>query len=75
LQGRIQEFQQNSERDFEQKQHRLFAPIMEKATNAINEVAKENNYSYIFDTAAGTLLFANESDDILELVKRKLNLR
>ena len=75
LENRIQEFRQTSERDFEQQRDRLFTPIIEKARKAIEDVAKENKYSYIFDTSGGTLLFANESDDVLELVKKKLNLK
>ena len=75
LQSRIEDFQQTSQRDFDQMRERLFTPIIEKARQAIEEVAREHKYSYIFDTSGGTLLFANDSDNILELVKRKMNLR
>ena len=74
LEQRINEFHQDSERSFELLRESLFAPIIEKIRQAIEEVAKENNYSYIFDTAQGTLLFAADSESVLELVKRKLNL-
>jgi len=74
LQGRIQEFQQDSERSLEELQATLFTPIIEKARQAIEEVAKENKFSYVFDTSGGTLLYATDSENILELVKKKLNL-
>ena len=46
------------------------------AQDAINAVAKEKGYSYIFDsTPGGTLIFAQESDDILPLVKAKLGIK
>jgi len=75
LEQRIQEFRQDSERSFEELRDRMFAPIIEKARQAIKDVAKEHKYSYIFDTSSGTLLFANDSDNVLELVKTKLNLK
>lgn len=75
LEQRIQEFQQQSQREFEFLRESLFAPIIEKARRAIEEVAKEHGFTYIFDTSGGMLLFAADSDDILELVKARLNLR
>jgi outer membrane protein len=75
LQSRIQDFQQSAEQNFEQERDKLFNPIVEKAKKAIEEVAKEHKYSYVFDTTGGTLLYAVESDNILELVKKKLDLK
>jgi outer membrane protein len=49
-------------------------PMIEKANQAIEDVAKENGYTYILDTSAGTVLYFPESDDILPLVKTKLGL-
>jgi hypothetical protein len=37
-------------------------------------VAKEGKFGYIFDTSGGTLLYQQDSDDIMESVKKKLNL-
>jgi outer membrane protein len=75
LEARIQDFQQSAEKEITEIQQRLFEPIIEKARQAIEDVAKENKYSYIFDTSGGTLLFANDSDNVMELVKKKLNLK
>jgi outer membrane protein len=75
LESRIQEFRQDSERSFEQRRDALFSPIIEKAKEAIEAVAKENRYSYIFDTSGGTLLYSAESDNVMELVKKKMNLK
>ena len=75
LGARIEDFRQSSEREFEQMRERLLTPIIERAREAIEAVARENNFSYIFDTSGGTLLFAIESENILEQVKRKMNLR
>ena len=48
--------------------------MIEKANQAINNVAKENGFTYVFDTASGSLLVFPDGDDILPLVKTKLGL-
>mgnify|MGYP000660335397 CR=1 FL=1 len=48
--------------------------LLEKAQNAINEVAEENNYTYIFDISLGSIVYGKESKDIMPLVKTKLGI-
>lgn len=53
------------------KKAELIQPIQEKIYNAINQVAQQKNYSFVFDKAAGTsILYCNEkydiSDDVLD---------
>lgn len=74
LEKRIQDFQQQYEEKVGKKSEALFTPIRIKATDAIKAVAKANGYTYIFDSGAGSLLYAEESDDILPLVKAYLKL-
>ena len=46
------------------------------ALNAIKEVGKENGFTYVFDLSAGGILyFADNTEDILPLVKKKLGLQ
>lgn len=73
LQNRIQEFQYTVQEDMEEKQYELARPFQEKIQNAINEVAKEHNYSYIFDTQV--LLYYDGGNDVTPLVKKKLGLK
>ena len=54
------------------KRQELMTPILDKLQKAIDEVAKENGFHYIFDVGSGALLFANDSQDVEELVKKKL---
>jgi len=75
LEERIQTFQESAQSSMQKKKEELYTPVLKKAEEAINAIAKEKGYSYIFDTSAGTLLFAQESDDILALVKSKLGLK
>jgi len=74
LEQRIQDFEQQSQRELEFLQQSLMTPIIERARRAIEDVARDNGFTYIFDTSGGMLLFAADSDDILSLVKRQLNL-
>lgn len=73
IQNRIQEFQYSVQEDLEQKQYELAKPFQDKIQEAINAVAKENGYAYIFDTQ--TLLFYDNGDDITPLIKKKLGLK
>jgi len=50
------------------------APIIEKARKAIDAVATEKGYTYIFDNSSGVLLFAKDSENIAADVKAKLGL-
>lgn len=74
-QRRIQSFQQTAEQDLQQKRMELFQPVQEKAINAVNTVAEENDFTYIFDMGTGAIVFKGEgSIDIMPLVKEKLGL-
>ena len=73
MQNRIQEFSMNVQEDIEEEQMRLLSPFQEKVQNAINEVAKEHKYSYIFDTQI--LLYYDGGDDVTPLVKKKLGIK
>lgn len=69
LQGEDQRIQQQ----LQQKQQELIQPINKKAFDAIQAVAKEGNYTYVFEKNA--LLVAPPAEDILPLVAKKLNVK
>jgi outer membrane protein len=75
LETRIQSFQQQADTDLQDKQVALLQPLLDKAKNAINAVAKENGYTYIFDVGTGAFLFYEKGDNILPMVKVKLGLK
>ena len=76
LQQRIQRFQEIALDNLEKTQKELMQPIMDKALNAIKEVGKENGFSYIYDMSAGIILFAaDNTEDVLPLVKKKMGLQ
>ena len=75
LDQRIQTYQQSAQQRLQDKEKELLQPIIDRAKQAISDVAKENGYTYVFDTSAGALLYQQDSDDILPLVKKKLGLK
>ena len=79
LQGRIQEFGRTAETSLQTKYQQLVNPVVQKIQKAIDEVAKENKYTYVFNLDAGAntipiLLVAPEQDNITELVLRKMGI-
>ena len=74
LEQRIQAFQQNAQQALQTKEQELLEPILTKARTAIENVAAEGNYTYIFDKSTGSILYAKESENVLPLVKKKLGL-
>lgn len=75
LNQRIQGFETTAQQELQRKEAELFQPIYEKANNVIQEVAKENKFTYVFDLAARSLLyFSEDSENIMPLVKKKLGI-
>ena len=75
LGNRIQDFQQTAQESIQKKKEELYGPILKKAEDAIKDIAKEKAYSYIFDTSLGSVIFAQESDNIMPLVKARLGIK
>ena len=74
LQQRIQAFQGSADQDMQVKQQELFNPLIEKVKKAIDDVSKENAYNYVFDVGTGAVVFYENGDNILPLVKAKLGI-
>ena len=74
LEQRIQSFQQNAQQSLQTKEQELLEPILAKARKAIEDVANEGNFTYIFDKSSGNILYAKESENVIALVRKKLGL-
>lgn len=70
----IYKFGQEMEQKIIAKQQELMEPILKKVNDAIKAVAEENGYQFIFDAQSGVILYADESADVTELVKAKLEM-
>ncbi|HSV75589.1 MAG TPA: OmpH family outer membrane protein [Bacteroidales bacterium] len=75
LQERVQEFQELAQQDLAQMEQRLLSPIIQAARQAIEEVAAELGYTYVFDTATGAILHFPPGDNLLEPVKARLGIQ
>lgn len=75
LEGRIQDFQQSAQTSIQKKKEELYSPIIKKAEDAIHAIGKEKGYTYLFDSSGGMLLWSQDSEDIMPLVKAKLGLK
>ncbi len=72
LETSIYEFQNSVELDLQEKQIELITPFQQQLEKAIDQVAQENGYQYIFDTQI--LLYADTNNDVTALVKKKLGI-
>jgi outer membrane protein len=76
LNRRAQTQQQNAQARMQQEQQRLLEPVQKKLKDAVDKVAKANNFTYIFDISSGSPVYVNEtqSTDIGALVKKELGI-
>jgi len=72
---RIQAFQTSAQQDLQRFNDSITKPIIMKAKNAVNSVAKEHHYNYVFDTSSGVVLYSEDSDDIYAMVAEKLGIK
>ena len=69
----INEFETNYSYRVSQKQSVLLNPVMNKLQSAIDEVAKENKYTYILNQTSGSnILYGVEQYDVTNLIVKKL---
>ena len=73
--ARIEEFQKNAQEQLQTREQELLKPIIDRAKKAIEDVAKEGGYTYILDAGTAAILYSQDSDDIMPLVKKKLGLK
>jgi outer membrane protein len=65
--------EQRIQQQLQERQQGLMGPIYKKAMDAIQAVAKENGYSYVFERES--ILVAPPGDNVLELVAKKMNIK
>jgi outer membrane protein len=77
LRQSIEKFQRDADASLQKKQVDLLQPAYEKIQNAINVVAKANNYSHVFSSDVGAfavLLYANEDSNITDMILAELGI-
>lgn len=74
LEQRIQAAQQKAQEDLAKQEEELLKPMVDRTNAAISDVAAANNFAYIFDVSTGLVLYYDKGEDIMQLVKTKLNI-
>ena len=70
---RVSAFEESLQDIMQERQLELMTPFQDKILQAIQDVAKENGYAYIFDSK--NLLYSEGGDDVSALVKKKLGIK
>jgi outer membrane protein len=74
-QEEIQKYEYEVQSKLGTKREELYKPLLDKVKAAIDAYGKENSYTMIFDSSAGTILHAIESDNLLAPLKLKLGVK
>ncbi len=74
MQEEIYSYSQKAEQEISEKQAEGMEPILQKVNDAIQAVAQEGGFQYIFDAQSGIILYADESSDITDQVRAKLGI-
>jgi outer membrane protein len=69
---RIQQFRETAQKEVQQKEMDLVKPIMDKAKNAIQKVAKAKGYQYVLDSTTGSGVILADGPNLLVDVKKEL---
>lgn len=71
-QNEIAQFEQNMTKQMQDKRQQLLQPIYDKVNKAIEDVAKENGLTFVFDKQV--LLYSEATQDVGPMVKQKLGI-
>ena len=70
----IKQFQLSAQNDINKKKQELYQSAIVKLKDAIKSIAKENGYRFIIDNSNGQLLYAEDPDNVENLVRKKLGI-
>lgn len=70
----IKSFQQTAQNEINKKKQDLYQSAIEKLKAAISAVARENGFRFIIDNSNGQLLYAEDADNVENLVRKKLGI-
>lgn len=72
MDANIQEARQTAAQELQKKQQELLAPIIKKAQDAIEKVAKEKGFDYALDSSPGGSVIVSNGMDLLPYVRKNL---
>ena len=72
----LKSYEESAREQIGAKREQLLKPILDKVNAAIQAVAKEKGYTFVFDTSSfNAILFAQDSEDIFPFMKTKLGIQ
>jgi len=71
---RIQEHSQRARQELQKKENDLIRPVIEKAREAIQTVAREQGFDYVLDSTTGTGVILADGKDLMADVKAELGM-
>ena len=74
VQNRLTEFQQTIQQELQQQQNELMAPIQQKAIEAVEKLAKEGGYIYVFEVGSMLYIDPKQSTDLTPAARKALNI-
>ena len=77
LQANLQKLQEDAQTEIQKKQNTLMEPVYGKVGKTIEEVAKENGFTFILNQQIGGLdviLYGDPANDISDLVLKKIGI-
>ena len=74
LETDVKNYQQNAQKLIQLKQEELMRPLYKKLSNAIQEVAKAEEFTQILTTSGNEIAYIDSKFDITELVIKKLGI-
>ncbi len=74
-QEELQKYEYEIQTQLAAKREELYKPLLDKVKQAIDAYGKDNAFTLIFDTSAGTILHAQEADNLLIPLKTKLGIK
>lgn len=74
MQGNIQAFNQQAMQDLQKKEVDILQPILDKARQAIQKVARAQGIQYVFDATPGGGILLADGKDLLADVKKELGI-
>lgn len=72
--SKIMQYEKDMMKQLSDKRAELIQPILKRVQDAIDAVADEKGYQYVFDMSTGVLLYAKDENDITTAVKAKLGM-
>lgn len=74
IQTRINEFQQSVSNELNQQQQQLMEPIYQKATEAVESLAKSGGYTFVFDNTQYLYVDKAQCTDLTPAARKALNI-